>query len=326
MSPATTSHAFTWQTFSFGGDAGSCELTDVTIINDSLAYATGAVYLKDSLGNYDPNAYNLLKWDGHTWTLSRLDFYTYWGQPSMGSYITTSIIGFSESNIWVASGPQLLRWYGDGIPPGRAILPFYINKFWAQDSNVIYAVGKQGGVALYSAGTWNVVGTGTNLDFFDVYGALDPHTGKDQILAVCDREDPPACRIYSIEGATATEVPSNLSKESSAWLQGIWFLPNSRYDIAGEGFYYNSTLADSNWKSSTVTQYATTAIRANAVNDIFMVGAYGECLHWNGASWKSYISQVGLAAGAYASIAVRGNLVIAVGEGNPAAAIAVGRR
>ena len=40
----TTSHAFTWQSFTFGDGGGSCTLYDVAIINDTLAYAVGEIY------------------------------------------------------------------------------------------------------------------------------------------------------------------------------------------------------------------------------------------------------------------------------------------
>src|SRR5208283_5579955 len=66
----TTSHIFAWQTFTFGGGGGS-ELTDVAIINDTLVYAVGEIYLPDSPAG---QPYNFEVWDGKTWTLSRIMF------------------------------------------------------------------------------------------------------------------------------------------------------------------------------------------------------------------------------------------------------------
>ena len=61
----TTSNNFIWQTFTFGDPgAGSSNLNDVVIVNDTLAYAVGEIYLNDSTGQPDPNAYNLIKWNG----------------------------------------------------------------------------------------------------------------------------------------------------------------------------------------------------------------------------------------------------------------------
>ncbi len=64
----------------------------------------------------------------------------------------------------------------------------------------------------------------------------------------------------------------------------------------------------------------------NGLNDVFIVGAFGEFLHWNGASWKSFIGQTGLVDGCYTSIAVKRDEVIAVGLTSSRAVIAVGKR
>jgi hypothetical protein len=61
------------------------------------------------------------------------------------------------------------------------------------------------------------------------------------------------------------------------------------------------------------------------LNDVFICGDFGEMLHYNGVSWKSYISQTGI-DGAYLGLAVSGNTVIAVGEEPPQAIILMGRR
>jgi len=74
-----------------------------------------------------------------------------------------------------------------------------------------------------------------------------------------------------------------------------------------------------------ITRYATTKIRGRGLNDIFVVGAFGECLHWNGTRWRSYRSQTGLANGSYTSVALKENFVVAVGGNNAQAVITIGR-
>lgn len=61
----TTSHAFTWQSFTFGDGGGSCTLYDVAIINDTLAYAVGEIYTNGTM-------YNLARWNGQQWELKQL--------------------------------------------------------------------------------------------------------------------------------------------------------------------------------------------------------------------------------------------------------------
>ena len=62
----TTSHNFTWQSWEFGQHSSSI-LYDVAIIDENNIWAVGAIYMNDSLGNPDPNAYNAVHWDGQQW-------------------------------------------------------------------------------------------------------------------------------------------------------------------------------------------------------------------------------------------------------------------
>ena len=71
----TTSNNFTWQTWTFGGQAGSCALYDVAVVNDTCIYAVGEIYLLDSTGVPDPNAYNLAKWNGNEWELKIIQMF-----------------------------------------------------------------------------------------------------------------------------------------------------------------------------------------------------------------------------------------------------------
>ncbi len=97
----TTSHNFTFQTFTFGGDAGSCDLNDVAIINDTLAYAVGSIYLNDSTtGQPDPQPYNFAVWDGKVWKIQKIPYY-YQGQPFYGPIYS----------LWAFNANDILVWY-----------------------------------------------------------------------------------------------------------------------------------------------------------------------------------------------------------------------
>lgn len=67
-------------------------------------------------------------------------------------------------------------------------------------------------------------------------------------------------------------------------------------------------------------------IRANGPNDLFVADVYGHIFHFNGASWKEFTPDPSLVDNGYAALAVRGNLVIAVGENGGKCVITVGRR
>ncbi len=67
----TTSHNFTWQTWSFGEHSSSI-FNDVAIINDSSIFAVGEIYMNDSLGQPDPIAYNAAYWNGNEWSFQKI--------------------------------------------------------------------------------------------------------------------------------------------------------------------------------------------------------------------------------------------------------------
>jgi hypothetical protein len=83
----TTSHDFNWETFTFGGEARNCILNDCAILSEDDIWCVGAIYLKDSLGNPDPSAYNAVHWDGNEWELNRICAICVW--------IIRSLIAFS---------------------------------------------------------------------------------------------------------------------------------------------------------------------------------------------------------------------------------------
>ena len=322
----TTSSNFTWQTFTFGGNAGSCVLNDVAIINDTLAYAVGAIYLKDSLGNPDPNAYNLVKWDGHSWQLLRIQFYTVRGNSSRTSYPTSSILAVNDSNIWIAmDGDQVARWNGKE-QTDVAFLPnsFSIKKLWGENSNSIYAVGDNGNIIHYINGVWQKIESGTSLDIRDIWGATDPATGKQQILAIASNDI--SRMLLQIQGTSVVDLSvSGLADD----VEGIWFVPGKKYYIAGAGIHYKHSLGNTIWNSyppGIVTSYLSGGIRGSDINDVFVVGSFFEIVHFNGSSWRNYRDVIPFNNGAVGRLAIKGNLVITVGLSGQKAIAIVGKR
>jgi len=59
--------------------------------------------------------------------------------------------------------------------------------------------------------------------------------------------------------------------------------------------------------------YYSEGIRGNDANDVFVVGDFGLCGHYNGSTWKSY-SEVGLTDGIYYAVSSKSNFVVAVGQ------------
>jgi len=322
--PDTTSNNFAFQTFTFGADnTGSSHLSDVAIVSDSNIWCVGAVYLDSANGAPDPNAYNAVHWDGSSWELKEIQFYTFCGQQQTGSYPANAVLSLGDSIVWIASINSQIAILKSNIQTKIMCVPVSISKMWAASKNEVYTVGTIGQIGHYQNGSWQKIESGTTLDITDIWGSSSPS----QILAVAN----------DLSGATLhtaiIQINNNNANIISSLpvfypLTAVWFVPNQHYYVGGSGLYEKHLLSDSLWKNGVydITQYYVTAIRGNALNDVFVAGSYGELLHWNGARWKSFIQETNLSSGSYAAIAVKGNLVIAVGLDNGKAIILKGTR
>jgi hypothetical protein len=302
-------------------------LYDVAIINDTLAYAVGEIY-QDYTKDYQ--IYNAAKWNGKTWELMRVPSRVCGSDEYCVRKLST-IFAFNQNDIWYSDGGEMIHWNGTSYTNDCSMNPWLtgsINKLWGTSSSDIYAVGNNGLIAHYDGRSWSKIESGTTLQFLDIYGAKDLKSSEYQILAVCTQNYPPGKGLFSIQGDIAKEISSNIPSNQLAELFSVWFVPNRHYYIVGDGIYEKFVLTESEWKNSPldITRYATTKIRGNGLNNIFIVGAYGECLHWNGASWKSYREITGLSTGSYTSVGMNGNSMIAVGADGRYAIIIIGKR
>jgi hypothetical protein len=323
----TTSHNFTWEIYTLG-DGSSSELLDVAIINDTLAYAVGEIYKKDSLDNWIQPPYNFAKWNGKEWEIERV-LYNYQGYDYYAQL--RAIFAFGESDYWVGSN-QPMHWNGrqwETFDLTSSVWNGWINKIWGTSDKDLYIVGNGGSMTHYNGSRWVSLTTEITLHIQDIYGAINNKTGGWEILAL-------ASTLYSGNGARLIKI----NKQGSVTLptdglgpdlSGIWFKPPYRYYIVGDGIYRNSRVGDSKspwieYPLGEINNYYTFAIRGTDINDIVTVGAFGELLHFNGATWRNYYNTLGMASGSFYGVAIKGNLIIAVGHIEDKAVIAVGRR
>ena len=66
-------------------------------------------------------------------------------------------------------------------------------------------------------------------------------------------------------------------------------------------------------------------MQGNASNDVFIVGAFGLCAHYNGSTWKTYSELYNQDESLY-GLAIKGNLMIAVGQIGNRAIITMGTK
>ncbi len=314
----TTSNNFTWQTFTFGGNAGSCNLNDVAIINDTLAYAVGEIYLDDSTGKPDPQLYNFAKWDGKTWTIERI-YYSYQGQNYLAPLY--SIFAFAIDDIWVGSN-QPMHWNGftwEEYNLSSAIWNGWINKIWGTSSSDLYIIGNSGTIAYYSNGTWQKIESGVTFNITDIYGVQNTIDNSSTIyMPLYNNENSLTGSALLKLTENKTEIistPQNLFEAQSVWADN----KNIVY-VAGTGLFIN---AYGKWKEEVeFSMQSLTCVRGSGLNDIIVFGTYGLMGHFNGKTWTVYR----LPGEVYTSVSVKGNLLVAVGYLNGSAIITIGKR
>ncbi|MEW6511217.1 MAG: hypothetical protein AB1428_09690 [Bacteroidota bacterium] len=319
----TTSHDFTW-TVEFLGDGNSSVLSGVALVSDSLAFAVGEIFLRDSTGQFDLTRYNLAVWNGFRWDIRRL---RYNGSPPAIKFAHA----MSVSDVWL---DPWFHWNGQEfvqLPIDPVFYGIGWNRMWGS-GNTLY-VGGEGGSIAYSSDhgvTWQKLSSGTTLPMRDIWGGLNPQTGEREVLAVsCDPFTSADRRILSITGTTVTAISDN---GISTALGGVWFSPGSAYFVTGGRIYRKSRVEEGAWSDALQNQGISIqymdAVRGTAPNDVFAAGANGDLLHYNGSTWKNFRDQTGLTngVGEYFALAVKGDLVIAVGEDLGRGVVAIGRR
>ncbi len=288
----TTSHNFTFQTWTFGEHSSSV-LYDVAIINENNIWAVGEIYMKDSLGRPDPNSYNAVHWDGTEWKLKRIK--TYSACSSIDYAPLKSIYAFAENNIVVTSGGGM--WWFDGnkwnaecsINP---LLTGAINKLWGRSSNDLYAVGNGGNIAHYSNGSWRKIESGTTIDLLDVWGTPDG-----SIVWACGY-DPGYYKTVLLQYKSKVikkfyeGSPNNQINGFYVGLfDGIWTdSDNITYFINWGGICSINFNDFNNFKLFTpVLSDIGFAMSASKKNNIFITGQHGLLAHFNGLSIKEYV-------------------------------------
>jgi hypothetical protein len=327
----TTSHDFTFETWTFG-TIGSSTLYDVVIINENNIWAVGEMYVADTSQN-GYTMYNAVHWDGIQWELKRIYYY---GSCSAVEYPPLKAIwAFSDTNIIVTNGGSIGWFNGTTVNLDcrmNSLLTGAINKIWGSSSSDLYVVGNNGNIVHYNGVQWTRIESGTDLNINDIWGDYNEKTGEWEVLAVASNYGSSWEKEILLVKNNQVQKLSTDSSPSMEPLLTNWFISNSQYYVAGSGIYQKRILPDSLWKNNlfSITTFATTSIRGNDVNDVFGVGAFGDFVHFNGIGWKNNYQEPLLSNGSYTKISVKGDLIVAVGGNqisiNSEAVVLIGRR
>jgi hypothetical protein len=316
----TTSHNFTWQSWTFGEHSSSV-LYDVAIIDENNIWAVGEIYMKDSIGNPDPIAYNAIHWDGIFWKAKKISVLF------KGNIITPTLEGvfaFSGNDIWFVGSLPI---HGDGVNWMMYDLRTTVNpnislsRAWGLSSNDIYFVGRAGNIAHYDGTKWTKIESGTSLDFQDIYGDFNYSKTNNEILAI-------ASNLYSNMGRTVCKIETGkvvslLSDGLSAYFSSIWFVSRRLYYIVGLGIYKKGNLNEPLWNRfplGVINNYYSYCVKGNSFNNVIIVGSFGEVVHFNGVSWNKYNQTYNLGC-EYNRVSIKNNSAVFVGYENNKALI-----
>jgi hypothetical protein len=315
----TTSHNITWQTYTFGGNAGSCNLYDVSIVDVNNIWAVGEIYLTDSSGNYISTPLNAVQWDGTNWKYNDIPTASY--NDYIGYDPIKTIFSFNLNDIWTFSifggyshwnGKNWVTQYMTQRSGGG-------DKLWGASSSNLYLAGTNGSFSYFNGQNWQKIECGTTTDIHDIWGYVNAETGiTSELCAVSFIDGTGDKKILRITDNKVSSINWNMDRRVNT----VWTKSGFPIYAGGDGIFENKR---GYWKEYTeIPRYYVESIRGNDVNDIYAVGDFGLFAHYNGVSWKVYNNL--LMNGIYFSVVTKGDLVVAVGSNNGQAIITVGKR
>ena len=275
----TTSHNFTFETFTFGGTAGSSTLYDVAVINENNIWAVGEIYVADTSQN-GYTLYNAVHWDGNEWELKRIKTNACGGveYPPI-----KAIFSFAADDILFAHIDGSITHYNgrEFINDCSLItqLNGSANKIWGISKDDYYVVSGNGFIAHYNGQSWTRIESGTELNIGDIWGIADRKGGYNKYLAAVDA-------MLKID---ANNNLSRIDAEPGHSLGSVWCMINML--IYTSGGYGLSLYKNYYWEKIDEPVTSTIrVVRGQNHNDVYGLGMPGIIIHFNGYSWQTIVT------------------------------------
>ena len=233
----------------------------------------------------------------------------------------SAVFAFGPDDVWITAGGihhfDGTRWSEEaGIEAAGGA-----TGIWGNAGNPWF-VGNKGFIAYRNAnGVWKKIESGTITRINDIWGIKNRISNEEiKYCAVTDFWEPKDKKILKITNATNVDsIPWNTGRD----VVSVWSQNGSFLYACGAGVFKR---VNDSWKEiTTVTNFYTNKIRGNAFNNIVVCGSFGLISHFNGRSWHSYTELYNVNGG-YSSIAIRNNLILAVGLNGASAIVTIGKR
>ena len=275
----STSHEITWEVDTLGD--WNSRLSAIWGAAPNDIWAAGWI-VRDDWGT------NLIHYNGEKW----VDF-TYFEAE------LRSIHGISSNDIW-AVGNNLI------IPNRNALIAHYngvewksiytnidlpsLKAIWASSANSVFAVGSKGTILHFDGRNWEIMQSNTDKTLYDVWGF-----GSDDVYA-CGGDNPLFSEaskplLLHHDGKTWSSLLDTINNPNKV-IETVW--GSSPENIYFQGYYienglYQGSLSKS-WSFVQIPDDNNdiNKIRGNSTYNIFVVGAYGIVVHYNGQSWQMY--------------------------------------
>lgn len=330
----TTSHIIEWKSYLFGSVASS-SIEAVHVFDETNVWAFGQIEVLDSIGRNSEGInlpYNALHWNGITWDSLRLS--THLGISHELNLFPLSVVAFKENDIWITSGRSLHHFDGKTIVQSLWIYKPTsetgvldegqdISQLWGKTDEYIFGVGKKGAIIFFDGTQVIKVPCSTTLDFYDIFGALNTITGRYDILAIAGDYLSPSTpsELYSVTSYGSTKIASIPSKIST-----LWFGPNLLYYLAGSTIYQAAAAEGTYQPISNISGHSYIKIRGEKTNDIFVIGSSDEMMHFNGAEWFHYETNLFPPTTLFTDISIAGPLVVCGGYSGDKGVVIIGKR
>ncbi len=267
-------------------------LRDVAVINDDDIWAVGELKMTGG-------PYNAVHWDGEVWTYYKVPTISYPNQSIIGSADLKTVYAISSSEVYFCAGASFTKWSGEEFIPLDMFMeyegdPDYgpLWRMWSENGDDIYLVGYKGYSVHYDGSSWEKLETGTSIFLRDISGK------GDHVFATGYNDSGESIALELVDGKWQTLFESDnyyadWGNGEFGWATAVDVFGDTLYVLTSTGIVKRLVsggdfiFMPANTVNMEPRKYGYCVITHQDINDIFIGSRHGQCLHFNGRSWKN---------------------------------------